>query len=261
MYYYQVIRFSSTSGGIQPTPIYAFEWQQFIEQDPTLQIPHEPITALVAHTATYFSDTEDTQGMHWQLKANGRFSFQSSEPLAEDHPYLRKMQEVATGLAAQVQVSTIAPSVTTANHKNTKDLYHQAPSSPVFTRPVSFAKPQELRQGRMVEELKAQSLRKLAKLQLTKTVKENPLVAEVKLDASELLPGGSWQATLVAPTEEGVSFYEVKNIWLELLSLDTTDGAYTFRIQTAFMVELPQVVYLYKQGSKIVVGEAGLVIS
>jgi len=105
-----------------------------------------------------------------------------------------------------------------------------------------------------VTEVKPQRPKK--RYQLTKPLEENPLVAELKLYTSELMPGGAWQGEIVAPMAKGGAFYRVRNIWLELISYQ--GGAYTFRIETAFMVELPQVIYLYQQNSRIVVEEVEL---
>jgi len=94
---------------------------------------------------------------------------------------------------------------------------------------------------------------------ISRPVSNNPEITEVNIYTEQLSIGGAWQGEIIAPinTADTISgtatHYRVKNIWLELIRHQA--NTYTFRIQAAFMVPLPEVVYLYQQNSLIVVSE------
>ncbi|EAY31008.1 hypothetical protein M23134_07415 [Microscilla marina ATCC 23134] len=89
---------------------------------------------------------------------------------------------------------------------------------------------------------------------------ENPQVTEIKIYTEKLVLGGDWQGEVIAPiTSSGglddakATHYLVRNVWLELIGYQVE--YYIFRIQAAFMVPLPKVVYLYQQNSRIIVNK------
>jgi len=94
---------------------------------------------------------------------------------------------------------------------------------------------------------------------ISRPVITNPEITEINIYTEQLSLGGAWQGEIIAPinttnTALGtVTHYRVKNIWLELIRHQA--GTYTFRIQSAFMVPLPEMVYLYQQNSRIIVDE------
>jgi len=93
---------------------------------------------------------------------------------------------------------------------------------------------------------------------ISRPVIANPEITEINIYTEQLSLGGAWQGEIIAPISNDAAsgiatHYRVKNIWLELIR--HLAGTYTFRIQSAFMVPLPEIVYLYQQNSLIVVSE------
>ena len=97
---------------------------------------------------------------------------------------------------------------------------------------------------------------------ISRPVVENPEITEINIYTEQLSLGGAWQGEIIAPISNDAAsgtatHYRVKNIWLELIrhQLERNTKTYTFRIQSAFMVPLPEIVYLYQQNSRIVINE------
>ncbi|WP_157558332.1 hypothetical protein [Microscilla marina] len=138
--------------------------------------------------------------------------------------------------------------------------HRQPPSSPLTPNTLTFEQPQELtlESGLVVWDIKPKKPKN--SLRVTKPVIENPQVTEIKIYTEKLVLGGDWQGEVIAPiTSSGglddakATHYLVRNVWLELIGYQVE--YYIFRIQAAFMVPLPKVVYLYQQNSRIIVNK------
>lgn len=128
---------------------------------------------------------------------------------------------------------------------------------------LAFEEPSEttLESGIVVLDVKPKKPK--SSYRISRPVITNPEITEVNIYTEQLSLGGAWQGEIIAPintvdTAPGTAtHYWVKNIWLELIrhQLERNTKTYTFRIQAAFMVPLPEVIYLYQQNSLIVVSE------
>lgn len=126
--------------------------------------------------------------------------------------------------------------------------------TPTFEELLAGAASEE-ESGLKMLQIKPRSPKNLHRIQ--RPIIENPHVTKVRLYTSKLTLGGAWQGEIIAPIKTAQNketvLYQVKNVWLELIRYQ--ESSYTFRIQAAFMVSLPEIVYLYKQNSRIVVND------
>jgi len=141
--------------------------------------------------------------------------------------------------------------------------------SPMPSNVLTFEAPQELtlKNGLIVWDIKPKKPKN--SYRISRPVIHNPEITEVRVYTEKLALGGAWQGEIIAPISTGAtskaSHYRVKNIWLALirhqLERNIKTKTYTFRIQSAFMVPLPEIVCLYQQNSLIVVEENAVTLN
>ena len=267
--YFHIVRLSPKQHC--PEPISIDEWQQLVNNDPSLHwsssghLPkansHKRNGQEKNGIAVYFCSRQDTQGMDWQLNAQGQFSFQNTG-LSQAHPYIQKIFEVARLLNARV-VEQVAPvfSMDTLAKEEPPMLAKKAVTTKGHKVPskASEAKDNKELYGLSIVDVKPQRPQNVHRIK--KRIQENSEVTRLNLRAEELQLGTSLQGDIVAPVPKSSSaqHYQVKNIWLELIAIK--DAFYTFCVQTTFMIQLPDIVLFYKSGSKIVLDKAAIYVT
>jgi len=144
-------------------------------------------------------------------------------------------------------------------------LHRQPQTLGIAPNVLAFEEPSEttLDSGIVVLDIKPKKPK--STYRISRPVSHNPEITEINIYTEQLSLGGAWQGEIIAPintvdtTPGTATHYRVKNIWLALirhqLERNTKTKTYTFRIQSAFMVSLPKIVYLYQQNSLIVINE------
>ena len=145
------------------------------------------------------------------------------------------------------------------NTPSNNTLHRPSQTQRMASNRLVFEQPQELvlESGLVVWDIKPKKPKR--SYRISRPVSNNLEITEINIYTEQRSLGRAWQGELIAPmritdsTSGTATHYRVRNIWLELIRHQS--GQYAFRIQAAFMVPLPEVVYLYQQNSLIVVNE------
>lgn len=276
--YFHVIR-RSIDG--QFIPIAYDDWQQLVTQDTGMYWTKNECSERLPRVAVYFIDAEDQRGMDWYLRDDGTFRFQNTR-LSEQHPYIKKIYEVAAqlkaeviqheqadlsclfnipiGPVAEVQPDKLSVQATALEIKSVAETKTNQVVPTTLTVPTGLSVVSQGGYSFDVVEVKPQRPKNLPRIR--SKLRENSQITHLRLYTSDhtLFIGESFQGEIVAPitwTREGITKnYQVPNIWVDLVAVHQT--SYTFRIQATFMVELPKVAYLYQEGSKIVLEQQAI---
>jgi hypothetical protein len=269
--FFQIVRLNEQR---QAMPILLHEWHVVVDNDPCFFWAQSDPKDRFKNAAVYFIDDQDVRGMDWFLQDNGTFKFKNNH-LSLGHPYIQKIFAVAEQLSAQVlQDNEVVLTFVDSSYQapvNTllpedHPIQHTSPAAPeldiaskaLVTKPTTtdngFAT-EAPRYDYPVVEVKPQRPKNLTKLK--RKIKELTAINHLKLYTTnqQIAPGEDFQGELIAHksahTTDG--YYLVRNIWVELILQQGT--TYTFRVQAPFMVELPKAVYVYHEGSKIVLDQ------